>query len=100
MIILIIIIIIIGVNNKMPRTMSRKLIDSDIRIKLVDVGTGEVIKPTKQDIINIIEDFIVDSSQDDRERIEVLEDKLNEVEDLTHNLYKYVKELRNIFESV
>ena len=79
---------------------NKKLIDDSIRIKLVDVGTGEVIKPTKDDIIHIIEDFIVDSSQDDRERIEVLEDKLSEVEDLTHNLYKYVKELRNIFDSV
>ena len=77
-----------------------KLIDDSIRIKLVDVGTGEVIKPTKDDIIHIIEDFIVDSSQDDRERIEVLEDKLSEVEDLTHNLYKYVKELRTIFDNI
>ena len=79
---------------------NKKLIDDSMNIKLVDVLTGEVIKPTKDDIIHIIEDFIVDSSQDDRERIEVLEDKLSEVEDLTHNLYKYVKELRNIFESM
>ena len=79
---------------------NKKLIDDSMNIKLVDMGTGEVIKPTKDDIIHIIEDFIVDSSQDDRERIEVLEDKLNEVEDLTHNLYKYVKELRNIFDSM
>ena len=77
-----------------------KLIDDSIRIKLVDVGTGEVIKPTKDDIIHIIEDFIVDSSQDDRERIEVLEDKLSEVEDVAENLMKYVKELRNIFDSI
>ena len=79
---------------------NKKLIDDSMNIKLVDVGTGEVIRPTKEDIIHIIEDFIVDSSQDDRERIEVLEDKLSEVEDLTHNLYKYVKELRNIFDSI
>ena len=79
---------------------NKKLIDDSMNIKLVDVGTGEVIKPTKDDIIHIIEDFIVDSSQDDKERIEVLEDKLNEVEDLTHNLYKYVKELRHIFDSI
>ena len=79
---------------------NKKLIDDSMNIKLVDVLTGEVIKPTKDDIIHIIEDFIVDSSQDDRERIEVLEDKLSEVEDLTHNLYKYVKELRNIFDSM
>ena len=81
---------------------NKKLIDGihTINIKLVDVGTGEVIKPTKDDIIHIIEDFIVDSSQDDRERIEVLEDKLSEVEDLTHNLMKYVEELRSIFESI
>jgi len=82
-----------------------KLIDNlehgeTMNIKLVDVGTGEVIKPTKDDIIHIIEDFIVDSSQDDRERIEVLEDKLNEVEDVADNLIKYVKELRNIFDSI
>ena len=79
---------------------NKKLIDDSMNIKLVDVLTGEVIKPTKDDIIHIIEDFIVDSSQDDKERIEVLEDKLNEVEDLTHNLYKYVKELRHIFDSI
>ena len=84
-----------------PNPLHRaKLIDDSMNIKLVDVGTGEVIKPTKDDIIHIIEDFIVDSSQDDKERIEVLEDKLNEVEDLTHNLYKYVKELRHIFDSI
>ena len=79
---------------------NKKLIDDSMNIKLVDVGTGEVIKPTKDDIIHIIEDFIVDSSQDDRERIEVLEDKLNEVEDVADNLMKYVKELRNIFDSI
>ena len=79
---------------------NKKLIDDSMNIKLVDVDTGEVIKPTKDDIIHIIEDFIVDSSQDDRERIEVLEDKLNEVEDVADNLMKYVKELRSIFESI
>ena len=77
-----------------------KLIDDSMNIKLVDVNTGEVIKPNKEDIIHVIEDFIVDSSQDDRERIEVLEDKLNEVEDVADNLMKYVKELRNIFDSI
>jgi|TARA_R100001530_G_scaffold79485_1_gene55425 hypothetical protein len=77
-----------------------KIVDNSISIKLVDMGTGEVIKPTKEDIIHIIEDFIVDSTQEDKERIEVLEDKLNEVEDVADNLIKYVKELRNIFESV
>ena len=81
-------------------TPRAKIVDNSINIKLVDVGTGEVIKPTKDDIIHIIEDFIVDSSQDDRVRIEVLEDKLSEVEDLTHNLYKYVKELRTIFDNI
>ena len=70
------IIIIIRNNNKMSISRA-KLIDNlehgeTMNIKLVDVGTGEVIKPTKNDIIHIIEDFIVDSSQDDRERIEVL----------------------------
>ena len=79
---------------------NKKLIDDSMSIKLVDVTTGEVIKPTKDDIIHIIEDFIVDSSQDDRERIEVLEDKLSEVEDVAENLTKYVKELRNIFDSI
>ena len=79
---------------------NKKLIDDSMNIKLVDVGTGEVIKPTKEDIIHIIEDFIVDSSQDDRERIEVLEDKLGEVEDVANNLTKYVKELRHIFDSI
>ena len=84
-----------------PNPLHRaKIVDNDISIKLVDVGTGEVIKPTKDDIIHIIEDFIVDSTQEDKDRIEVLEDKLSEVEDLTHNLYKYVKELRNIFDSM
>ena len=82
-----------------------KIIDNlehgqSLNIKLVDVGTGEVVKPTKEDIIHIIEDFIVDSTQEHKERIEVLEDKLNEVEDVADNLIKYVKELRNIFESV
>ena len=84
----------------MPRNMRAKLIDDSINIKLVDVNTGEVIKPTKNDIIHIIEDFIVDSTQEDKDRIEVLEDKLSEVEDVADNLIKYVKELRNIFESV
>ena len=77
-----------------------KLENESMGIRLVSMRTGEVIKPSKEDIIHIIEDFIVDSSQDDKERIEVLEDKLNEVEDLTHNLYKYVKELRHIFDSM
>ena len=77
-----------------------KLENESMGIRLVSMRTGEVIKPTKEDIIHIIEDFIVDSSQDDRERIEVLEDKLSEVADLTENLYKYVKELRSIFESM
>ena len=81
-------------------TPRAKIVDNSIGIKLVSMVTGEVIKPTKEDIIHIIEDFILDSTQEDKERIEVLEDKLNEVEDVADNLIKYVKELRNIFESV
>ena len=77
-----------------------KLENESMGIRLVSMRTGEVIKPTKEDIIHIIEDFIVDSSQDDRERIEVLEDKLGEVEDVANNLTKYVKELRHIFDSI
>ena len=55
---------------------------------------------TREDIITLIDDYITQTSNDNKDRLDTLESAIGDVEDVCDNLTNYVRELRSIVDGV